>query len=69
MISFELPEEQKHWQEKARDFVEKEIKSLVWNINRELTREFLRPLIKKWLKRGFCPWGCQKNTMGAGWIN
>ena len=47
MIGFELTEEQQHWQKKAQDFAEKEIKPLAWKIDRGLTQEFHWPLIKK----------------------
>ena len=65
MISFELTEEQQHWQEKARDFAEKEIKPLAWKIDRGLTQEFHWPLIKKMAEQDLLSLGMPSEYGGS----
>jgi len=66
MIGFELSEEQKQWQSTARDFVEKEIKTLAWKIDKGLIEEFHWPLINKMAQQGLLSLGVPEKFGGSG---
>ena len=54
MVSFELNEVQKHWQKKARDFAESEVKSVAWRADQDPDFEHRFPwdLFRKMAREG-----------------
>ena len=66
MISFELSENQKNWQAKAKAFAEKEIKPLSWKIDKGMVEEYPWPLIKKMNEEGLLNLGTPEEFGGSG---
>jgi len=66
MISFELTDEQRRWQAKARDFAEAEIRPLAWKIDKGLIKEYPWPLMAKLAQAGLLCLGVPREYGGSG---
>jgi len=66
MIGFELTQAQQQWREKAREFTEKEIKPLAWNMDKGLTEGYHWPLIRKMSGQGLLSLAVPVQYGGSG---